>query len=219
MKPRRWSFSSPRRSSELVRKVPFASESPRPDRGLFVCARTRHWTKDQYLDRIVRSYDSVILERTRGMRRPAIACVICVCLCIMEAGCGGAPSLMSTPNLYTHGDVDPFPDVPPSLQNNHAEVLYMTDRKPEEPNEIGQHYGYKRSRSVAVGVCDVEFGHDVSWEQLNVASRTSDREVKLPVKIVSIKEIVRFPETPRILMALPPLQPAPTQPTTQAAAM
>src|SRR5262245_8668389 len=146
------------------------------------------------------------LERMQRMRQISVIVLFCLCVCSLGIGCSSATSLMATPHLYTRGDYDPFPDVPPALQNNHAEVIYMTDRKPEEPTEVGAHYGYKRSRSVAVGVCDVEFGDNVSWDQLNAASRTSDRKVKLPLKIASIKEIVRFPETPRILMALPPLQ-------------
>ena len=60
---------------------------------------------------------------------------------------------MPTPNLYADGGVDPFPDVPPALQNNKAEVLYVTDRAPEQGSTPeAPAYGHKRSRSVAFGV-------------------------------------------------------------------
>jgi hypothetical protein len=115
---------------------------------------------------------------------------------------------MPTPNLYAQSESDPFADVPPALQSNKVDVLYLTDRAPEKPEPGNPHYGFKRSRSVAFGVSEVAFGKDVSWDQLVEASRTSKRKVKLPVEVVNTTEIVRFPETPRILRVLPPLQPA-----------
>ncbi|MGB7159530.1 MAG: alpha/beta hydrolase [Tepidisphaeraceae bacterium] len=130
------------------------------------------------------------------------------------AGCGGGPpQLMPTPNLYANGDVDPFPDVPPSRQNNRAEVLYVTDRAlekdstPEKPI-----YGHKRSRSVAFGVAEVEFGEDVPWDQLVEASKSSKRKVKLPVEVTKVTEIDRFPPTPKTIIEIPSPAQAATQP-------
>jgi esterase/lipase superfamily enzyme len=105
------------------------------------------------------------------------------------------------------------------MQSNKVDVLYLTDRAPQKPSPGKPYYGAKRSRSVAFGVSEVEFGKDVSWDQLVAASRTSKRTIDLPVKVVRTTELVRFPETPRILMTLPPHQPAATQPTTGATAM
>src|SRR5829696_3947465 len=96
---------------------------------------------------------------------------------MLVGGCaGGPPQLMPTPNIYSSGERDPFPDVPPELRNNHAEVLYITDRA-LEPGSTPDNpvYGYKRSRSVAFGVCDVQCGKDVSWGDLVKASRTAER--------------------------------------------
>jgi esterase/lipase superfamily enzyme len=123
-----------------------------------------------------------------------------VVLCV---GCQSGTQLMPTPNLYATGGVDPFPDVPPALQSNRVEVLYLTDRKPEKPEAGNPHYGYQRSRSVAFGVSEVEIGKNVSWDQLVAASRASKRSVDLPLRVVKTDERVRFPETPRILMDLP----------------
>ena len=52
-------------------------------------------------------------------------------------GCSNEATLMPTPNLYRHADVNPFAEVPPTLQTNTADVLYLTDREPEKP-EPGQ---------------------------------------------------------------------------------
>src|SRR5215208_2877304 len=147
------------------------------------------------------------------------ACVgLLVVLCIGLAGCGGgATQLMSTPNIYATGERDPFPDVPASLQNNHAEVLYVTDRAYDTDSKPGApKYGHKRSRSVVFGVADVQFGKDVSWEQLVKASTSAKREVKLEVTVDKVTELFRFPATPRTLVELPSAAAAAaTQPTTE----
>src|SRR5687767_2127294 len=58
--------------------------------------------------------------------RPA-GVLLALWLTAAVAGCGGAPQLMPTPNVYASGARDPFPDVPPDLRNNRADVLYLTD--------------------------------------------------------------------------------------------
>src|SRR5688572_17874817 len=98
----------------------------------------------------------------RSLRhRLAVVCQ-CVGLCaaLMVTGCGSSPpQLMATPNIYARGQADPFTDVPPAFQNNHVEVLYVTDRgyekdsTPEAPK-----YDHTRSRSVVFGTADVQFG-------------------------------------------------------------
>lgn len=155
----------------------------------------------------------MIFAKRAAMRR--ILSIIFIQVLVLSAGCSSKTWLMPTPNLYARGMEDPFPNVPPELQNNHAEVLYLTDRKPEKPTENSPNYGYKRSRSVAFGVSDVEFGEHLSWDQLNKASRTSERDERIPVRVCSTKELVRFPDTPRILIVKPPFQPKSTTATSQ----
>jgi esterase/lipase superfamily enzyme len=141
--------------------------------------------------------------------------VIGVALVFAIGGCSSTPKLMPTPNLYADGLRDPFPDVPPELQNNKVEVLYLTDRKPEKestPDHVI--YGFGRSRSIAMGVSTLEIGKDVSWSELNAASRTNKRKVKLPLTVVQTRELVRFPPTPKMLIELP----TPTERTTRPAA-
>jgi esterase/lipase superfamily enzyme len=61
-------------------------------------------------------------------------------------------------------------------------------------------YGYGRSRSVAFGTCQVQFGRDISWDLLVHASRSRERPFDLPLSIDSTTELGRFPPTPRTLL-------------------
>src|SRR4051794_33085384 len=76
------------------------------------------------------------------------------------AGCSTTPKLMPTPNIYSRGDIDPFPSVPPALQSNKVDVIYLTDRVPEATKAGRIEYGYKRSRSVAFGISQMQIGPD-----------------------------------------------------------
>jgi esterase/lipase superfamily enzyme len=77
-----------------------------------------------------------------------------------------------------------------------VDILYATDRKREGDEDDPVEYGYRRSYSVACGSLVVEIGRDVTWDELVEASRTKKRKVSLPLKVVSIQERGRFPDTP-----------------------
>lgn len=135
-------------------------------------------------------------------------------------GCGGPTPLMPTPNIYARGFADPFENLPPERRTNPVDVLYMTDRKPEPDARTGEvKYGVKRSRSVGYGIATVEFGKDVSWDQLEAASKTAKRTVELPMYITKTVEVGRFPDTPKSLawsdVSSPISETAGTQATTR----
>jgi esterase/lipase superfamily enzyme len=120
---------------------------------------------------------------------------------------------MPTPNLYANGGVDPFSDLPPALQNNKVEVLYLTDRAPKEGwRPEAPVYGHKRSRSVAFGVCELQIGDGVSWADLVEASTSAKRSVKLELMTNSVVELGRFPATPKTLAEIPSVADTATQP-------
>ncbi len=146
---------------------------------------------------------------TRGMAILFVGVLLLTAI----AGCSSPMALMPTPNVYAWGNVDPFADVPPALQNNHVDVLYVTDRMPEGTSPIGVEYGYKRSRSVGFGISQVEIGHDVSWDELAKASRSSMRLINLPLTVTKTTELGRFPPTPRSLIEIRPLTTVPDSPT------
>src|SRR5271170_768807 len=101
----------------------------------------------------------------KGSMHPLISAFVnrialCALFCVAGAGCQSGLELMSTPNLYADSKSDPFANVPPDLRSNKVDVLYLTDRKPDNNSPDDPHYGYGRSRSVAFGVSTVEIGHN-----------------------------------------------------------
>ena len=103
---------------------------------------------------------------------------------------------MLTPNMYVQSLSNPFAQVPPSLRTNTVDVFYATDRQPLSPKDQSLAYGYGRSPSLAFGSTVVEIGQDISWDDLVTQSREQKRSEKLPLRIRSITEQGRFPETP-----------------------
>ncbi len=103
---------------------------------------------------------------------------------------------MPTPNIYASGEYQLYGDLDPSLRTSQADILYVTDRAPVLKKGRLSGYGYDRSRSVAFGSCVVEIGHDVSWETLVRESTQRKRTESLPLRVGSITEMGRFPQTP-----------------------
>ncbi len=109
---------------------------------------------------------------------------------------GCRTALMTTPNLYMRSNDNPFQAVPQSLQSNRVEVIYATDRAAAQNRKNGLRYGYGRSGSLAFGVCEVEIGRDVSWDDLVRESRTQRRSRSLLLTMRRIRELGRFPAVP-----------------------
>ena len=123
--------------------------------------------------------------------------LVLVAIALFTFGCGG-PTLVQSPNLYTQGGEHPFDDVPERFQNNRVDLIFATDRKPieKEDEEDGEtRYGFGRSQSLAIGTCTVTIGDDLPWQDLVEASITEKRKKKLPLAVVDIQELVRFPRS------------------------
>lgn len=110
---------------------------------------------------------------------------------------GGPPELVPTPNLYADSEVNPFADVPVEFRNNQVDVLYVTDRHRVDAGAMGKvAYDYRRSTSMAFGSAVIQYGRNVTWEELVKASRSRKRDVSLPRELVQVEERERFPPTP-----------------------
>ena len=132
------------------------------------------------------------------MRSNRFLILFVACIVTFNAGCGGKPQLMPTPNLYAKAGRDPFPDVPAELRTNKVDVLYLTDRKPlKDSTPENRSYGYGRSRRVAFGVATVEIGKNVAWDDLVKASRTAKRSLKLPLSVRQTRETRALPADTR----------------------
>ena len=110
---------------------------------------------------------------------------------------GGAPELVPTPNLYADSEVNPFADVPVEFRNSQVDVLYVTDRQRVDAGAMGKvAYDHRRSTSMAFGSAVIQYGQNVTWDELVKASRSRKRDVSLPRELVKVEEKWRFPPTP-----------------------
>lgn len=129
-----------------------------------------------------------ILTSFRG-----IAVVLSVSL---MAACATYRPLMPTPSVYADQNWPSFADVPASLRTPDVDLMYATDRKPEEGESSRLPYGFQRSNSLAFGSVKVNLGRDLTWDDLVKASETSKRDLLMEMSLGSVAEIGRFPETP-----------------------
>ena len=111
---------------------------------------------------------------------------------------GCARELMPTPNICAEPDRNLFADVPAQYQSSRVPVLYGTDRVPFQDKKRGLQYDVDRSQSLAFGVCTVEIGKNLSWEDLVKESRSQRRSRPLPVLVEHIEEKGRYPDAVRL---------------------
>ena len=122
--------------------------------------------------------------------------ILSIAAMLVLMGCATSRPLMPTPAVYVDQKEGLFEDVPPALRTPDVDVLYVTDRESERDDDGNLRYGYGRSKSVAFGSVVVDFGDDLTWDELVeiTQSSTVDRPIELSVR--SIDEIGRFPKTP-----------------------
>lgn len=122
------------------------------------------------------------------------ALVAAAAIAFSVAGC--SQQLMPTPNVYLNSKSNPFGEVTPALRSNQVDILIATDRAPITDSAGKVSYGYGRSRSLMFGSCVVEIGKEVGWDELTEECRMKSRKTPLPLRVTSIREIGRYPETP-----------------------
>ncbi len=125
---------------------------------------------------------------------PVLRLMLFLAAIAVLAGC--QRNLIPTPNLYAGTEINPFAEVPDELATTTVDLLYVTDRKPEDTTAGDVKYGYGRSLSMAFGSCTVEIGRNMSWADLVAASRTRKRDHAIPLNVRSVTEQYRFPKTP-----------------------
>ena len=104
---------------------------------------------------------------------------------------------MPTPYLYTTARQPLFKNLAPELATPSLDVLYVTDRAPEDDSSGARRYGYERSASAAYGRARLEVGGDMSWAELVDYSTTPSPSLGRPrVRLDSVTELGRFPATP-----------------------
>ncbi len=117
-------------------------------------------------------------------------------------GCSTMPELMPAPNIYVQGDGYPEQSVAQHLRSNDIDLMYVTDRAPEEASDGTLNYGTGRSASVGFGSAIVEIGNELSWQQLVQMSETSERSFSPALRVKSVTELGRFPPTPHAFLVI-----------------
>lgn len=121
--------------------------------------------------------------------------IAAVILAGLATGCMQSRVLVDAPTLYVSQGTYPDAELPAQLRTTQAELFFVTDRLAQRSSEKLS-YSADRSASMALGVVDVEYGSDVSWEELKAASASARRDRSIPLRVTDVEEIVRFPETP-----------------------
>ena len=124
----------------------------------------------------------------------AFGAAVAAAAVLVLTGCGG--HLMPTPNIYAGAGYELYRDLDPALRTGDVDILYVTDRAQIEPKDGRLRYGHGRSRSMVFGSCVVEIGRDVSWATLLRESTSAKRSENLTLRVESITELERFPQTP-----------------------
>jgi len=119
-------------------------------------------------------------------------------------GCSTAFPLMPTPMLYTGGDGKPlFTGVAAEREVPALELLYVTDRQRSTAPDDPLPYSAERARSMAFGRVIVEFGKDLTWNELATLSLQGDRPKSLDLELGPVKELGRFPYVPYDIKDMP----------------
>ena len=133
----------------------------------------------------------------RWMSSPgAWSAVVVVAIAFVLTGCATTFPMMPTPALYTGENAKPlFTDLSIESRRPSLDLLFITDRAPAE-HAGDLPYAAERSRSIAFGSAKIEFGEDLSWDELVKESTATQRVRPVQLKLGPTTERGRFPATP-----------------------
>ena len=126
----------------------------------------------------------------------AWSAVVVVPIAVVLTGCATTFPMMPTPALYTGGNAKSlFADLSIESRRPSLDLLFITDRAPAE--QAGDSpYAAGRSRSMAFGSATIEFGENLSWDELVKESTATQRVRPVQLKLGPTTERGRFPATP-----------------------
>lgn len=127
------------------------------------------------------------------MIRPIRIRLTAVLFIISVTGCG--MEMMPAPNLIVMEGRGAWDHVSPELQKTTAEVLYATDRLPENKEGKPVRYGSRRFNRLAYGLATIEFDAK-DWDDLLTLSTAEHRWRSTRVQLKETRELDRFPATP-----------------------
>jgi esterase/lipase superfamily enzyme len=122
--------------------------------------------------------------------------ILSIAAMLVLMGCATSRPLMPTPAIYVDEKEGLLEDVSPALRTAEADILYVTDRQPEQDESGNLRYGYGRSKSLAFGSVVVNLGDGLTWDELVASTQSSSFSGRVELSVRSIEEIGRFPRTP-----------------------
>src|SRR5512144_1652908 len=127
--------------------------------------------------------------------------IVIAAVAFVLTGC--ATTLMPTPVLYTGANAKPlFAESSIDSRGPSLDLLFITDRAPaEQADDLP--YTAERSRSLAFGSAMVQFGENVTWDELVKESTATQRVNHLPLKLGPTTELGRFPAIPYEVVVAP----------------
>jgi esterase/lipase superfamily enzyme len=105
--------------------------------------------------------------------------------------------LMPTPALFHLPTARAiFEEVPAERRTEYVDLLYVTDRDPDESPDAELPYGEERSRSLAFGSAQVALLPPMDWDELQRHSLSDPRDEQIAMELGAVKELGRFPREP-----------------------
>jgi esterase/lipase superfamily enzyme len=133
----------------------------------------------------------------------ARSAIVIAAIAFVLTGCATNLALMPAPALYTGANAKLlFTDSSSGSQAPPLDLLFITDRASAgQPDDLP--YTAERSRSMAFGSAMIEFGENVTWDELIKESTAIQRGNPLQLKLGPTTELGRFPAIPYEVVVAP----------------
>ncbi len=140
------------------------------------------------------------------LRRPRFAVVA---LALLVSACGNGVydqiDLMPSPEIYTSGALDPFPDLSGTAYQERSRLFYVTDRAPAKPGDEQPRYTHDRGTVLRAGTAGVSITPAVQgWDQVRAITRAENRDADYVLKVAQTTEIGPLPFSATELLDDPP---------------
>ncbi len=113
--------------------------------------------------------------------------VICFSLTACASNKTYQIELMSAPEVYSDGTVNPFEGMENISDESLLGMLYATNREPATNSDL--FYENKRGFLVRLGIAEISFGNQkLDWEEARRVSLLKTRSDKYPLKVTAVKE-------------------------------
>lgn len=139
----------------------------------------------------------MVLVGFTSFRLKLIGLAVSLCGVMGLSGCGTSiEPLMPTPALFSETGVGPLDHIPEAERWNPRRVYYVTTRERDDDLQRID-YTNGESSNASVGMALIGFGGDeMTWEDLNHASKSAERERVVPLSIAGLLESGRFTPEP-----------------------